>query len=223
MQFLDAQISQKLREDFEGLEQPVELLVLTGSHLVLPGKDATGHQRETLALLKEICDLSDKLSLSEMPLASLPEAREAGITLAPTTVLRAKGSESLNIRFSGIPSGYEFQTLIATIMMIGTGESGLSEESKTLIAQVQDRVMIESFVTPTCPHCPRAVITAFRLAFHNSNIMASGIEASEFPVISQKYRISGVPDTILSAKQSSRVLGGQPEGAFVSALLKLPV
>lgn len=41
-------------------------------------------------------------------------------------------------------------------------------------------------------------------------ILAEGVEAMEFPELSNKYRISGVPDTIIN-DAVARVVGAVPE------------
>jgi hypothetical protein len=58
------------------------------------------------------------------------------------------------------------------------------------------------------------------LAFHNPQVVAEGIEASEFPRLSTQFRISSVPDTIITGERQERVLGGQPDRVFVEAVLK---
>jgi glutaredoxin-like protein len=122
----------------------------------------------------------------------------------------------------GLPAGYEFQTLVEALRMIGTGDSGLGEESVARIASVTAPVRLQAFVTPTCPYCPRAVLAAYRLALVNPNVVAEGVEASEFPALAQRYRISGVPDTIIDGPAGQeRVLGGQPDRVFVDAVLKV--
>jgi hypothetical protein len=72
-------------------------------------------------------------------------------------------------------------------------------------------VLLQTIVTPTRPNCPRAVLTAFELALSNDRIVAEGVEATEFPVLSRTYRIASVPDTII-------VLGAQPKRQFVEAI-----
>lgn len=220
MAFLDESIQTQVKEALASITQNVELLVYTGSSLVVPGRDAPGHQRETLELLKEVASLNEHISVTEKPLAGDTEAQEAGISLAPTIVLREAGSSRNNIRFLGLPSGYEFQTLIQTLLMLGTGEALSSETSTEKLAGLSEKITLQSFVTPTCPYCPQAVLTAFGLAFANENIIAEGIEANEFPLLSQQYRISGVPDTVIKGQSTERVLGGQPERVFVESILK---
>lgn len=220
MPILDDALQQQLRDALAPLVTPVEMVVYTGSSLVIPGQDAPGQQEETIRLLREVAATSDKLTVIERSLVGDQEAAALGITLAPTTLLREAGTARHNIRFSGLPAGYEFQTLIETLLLLGTGQSRLSQTSKQRLAAITTPVTLQSFVTPTCPYCPRAVITAFELAYHHPQIRAEGIEANEFPALSQRYRISGVPDTIISGATSKRVLGAQPERAFVEATLK---
>src|SRR5690606_39209868 len=119
-------------------------------------------------------------------------------------------------------SGYEFSTLLETILMVGAAEAPTGVEL-TDVADIDTDLRLRTFVTPTCPHCPKSVITSFRFALVNPNIVAEGIEANEFPTLSSGYRISGVPDTIVEGKPGSGVmsprgLGAQPEAAFVGAL-----
>jgi glutaredoxin-like protein len=219
MSLLDEKIRAQVREILQPITQPIELVVFTKGALVLPGQDEPGLQRETVELLKEIAGLSDKITLIEKPFSD-PEAQSLGLTHAPTTLLREAGSQRANIRFLGIPSGYEFSTLLETLLMLGTGESKLPEAARQELAKVAGPVRMQSFVTPTCPYCPRAVLTAFKFAYHNPNIVAEGIEASEFPLLSSRYQISGVPDTIIQGLTQQRVLGGQPERVFLEATLK---
>lgn len=221
MAFLDEATKNQLNDVLKAMTKPVELVVYTGSSLLIPGKDPAGQQRETLELLKELAALSEQIRVIEKPLAGDSEAQAAGIHLAPTTVLREAGSSRSNIRFLGLPSGYEFQTLIQTLLMLATGEALTSDTSKEKLADLSESVTLQSFVTPTCPYCPQAVLTAFSLALDNDKIIAEGIEANEFPLLSQSYRISGVPDTVITGKATERVLGGQPERVFVEAILKV--
>lgn len=220
MPILDDTLQQQVRETLAPLVTPVEMVVYTGSRLVIPGQDHPGQQEETLELLREVAATSDKLTVIERSLIGDQEAAALGITLAPTTLLREAGTSRHNIRFSGLPAGYEFQTLIETLLLLGTGQSRLSHTSQQRLAAITTPVILQSFVTPTCPYCPRAVLTAFELAYHHPQIRAEGIEANEFPALSQRHRISGVPDTIISGTTTERVLGAQPERAFVEATLK---
>jgi glutaredoxin-like protein len=206
-------VKHRVRPLLDALEHEVELKVYTGSSLVIPGRDPTGHQRETLALLRDLADLSDKLVVTETPIAGDDEARAAGITRAPTIVCRRTGETRTNVRFIGLPAGYEFSTLLEAIRMTGS-----DRPTEDPVGPLTEPVLLQTFVTPTCPHCPRAVLTAFELALGNDQVVAEGIEATEFPMLSQAYRIASVPDTIINGDTTQRVLGAQPKPQFVEAI-----
>lgn len=206
-------VKAQVRPMLADLVHEVELKVYTGGTIVVPGSDATGHQDETLALVREVAELSDHITVSEASLAGDAEAKAAGITRAPTIVFRRKGETRTNLRFLGLPSGYEFTTLLEAIRMLGS-----DVEFDDKVGELGETTLLQTFVTPTCPHCPRAVLTAFELAMANDRIVAEGIEANEFPVLSQTYRISSVPDTIIGNSQHHRVLGAQPKKQFVEAI-----
>jgi len=221
MSMLDERTRKQLKQALEPVRNELEMLVYTGGQLVIPGRDATGEQQATLTLLREISSINDRISVTEKPLLGDEAAAALGITLAPTLLLREAGSERSNIRFVGFPGGYEFSTLISTLIMLGTGENSLSPSALKQLEEVTTPVRVQTFVTPGCPHCPRAVLTAYGFAYHNPNITAEGIEASEFPLLSQRNRISSVPDTIIRGEQETRVLGAQPDRVFVEAVLSV--
>jgi hypothetical protein len=49
----------------------------------------------------------------------------------------------------GLPSGYEFGTLVDAILDVSRGESGLAEETKQALAALSRPVHIQVFSTPT--------------------------------------------------------------------------
>ena len=64
------------------------------------------------------------------------------------------------------------------------------------------------------------MVLANRMAVESPHIRASCIEASEFLELSRKYRVTGVPKTIVN--ESIEILGALPEDAFVGAVLQRP-
>jgi predicted DsbA family dithiol-disulfide isomerase len=58
------------------------------------------------------------------------------------------------------------------------------------------------------------------MAFANQNITAAAIEATEFMELTRRYRVTGVPKTIVN--DTVEILGALPEEAFVRAALQLP-
>jgi glutaredoxin-like protein len=120
------------------------------------------------------------------------------------------------IRFYGIPSGYEFSSIIEDIMMVAEGESGLSAETKAWAAALESPVHLQVFVTPTCPYCPRAVLLGHQLAMESDMITADMVEAIEFPHLSNKYSVQGVPRTVIN--ETVHLEGAAPEAMMLGKL-----
>ncbi len=173
----------------------------------------------TRQVLGELAGLSDLVTIEEANFVLDKErAAQFGIEDIPAVVLLRNG-EDTRMRFLGAPAGYEFMSLVDAVRLAGTDDSGLSASSKALIAEhVTAPLDIQVFVTPTCPHCPRAVTLAHRMAVENPLIRATCVEATEFPELSRKFRVTGVPKTVANGVE---LLGALPEETFVSALLRL--
>lgn len=58
------------------------------------------------------------------------------------------------------------------------------------------------------------------MAYANPNITADAVDAQEFMELSRRYRITGVPKTIVN--DAIEILGGLPESDFVAAVLQKP-
>jgi hypothetical protein len=58
------------------------------------------------------------------------------------------------------------------------------------------------------------------MAFANPHITADSVDAIEFMELSRKYRVSGVPKTVVN--ETIEVMGGLPEPDFVEAVLQRP-
>jgi thioredoxin-related protein len=58
------------------------------------------------------------------------------------------------------------------------------------------------------------------MAFANPNITAFAVEATEFPDLARKYRITGVPKTVVN--DQIEILGGIPQDDFIQQALELP-
>lgn len=56
-----------------------------------------------------------------------------------------------------------------------------------------------------------------KMAFSNPHITTTAVEATEFMDLSRKFRVTGVPKTIVNDKVE--ILGALPEADFVDAAL----
>ena len=170
-------------------------------------------------IIDEVAALHDLITVEEVNLVlDRDRAAQYGIDQIPALVLLRDG-EDTRMRFLGAPAGYEFMSLVEAIVLAGTSDSGLTPQSRDLIAaNVESPIDVLVFVTPTCPHCPRAVTLAHRMAVESPLIRATCVEATEFMDLSRSYRVTGVPKTVV-AGTDAEILGALPEDAFVRQLV----
>ena len=169
-------------------------------------------------VLDEIVSLNPLIAIEEVNFILDKERAAAfGIEDVPAIAL-LRSEEDTRIRFFGAPAGYEFMSLVEAVILAGTDDSGLTPESKALIAaHVTGPIDVLVFVTPTCAFCPRAVTLAHRMAVESPHIRATCVEATEFMELSRKYRVTGVPKTIVNG--TIEMVGALPEDEFVRTVV----
>ena len=203
---------QTIRKRLEEMNEPVKLLYFTQKIV-----GSCQYCLETEQLLQEVTELSDKLSMVVYNYVSdKDEVEKYKIDKIPATVIANENDHG--IRFYGIPSGYEFATFLETILLISKKTSELSEDTVKQIALISEPVHIQVFVTPTCPYCQKASLTAYKFAIHNENITADAVEVSEFMHLGQKYNVMGVPKVIINEDHAFE--GALPENLFIEEIKK---
>jgi len=205
---LDNQITKQINEVFAGMKEPVQVLYF-GS------RDNCEYCAGTKQLLEEVAATNDKIELSVYDIQENQDvARKFNVTNAPGIVIAAKeGSEvtDFGIQYSGIPSGHELSTLINDILIVSKRDSGLNEKTREFLKNLEKPLLLQVFVTPSCPHCPRAVLLAHQMAMENPlMIRAEGVEATEFPELASRFNVRGVPQTVINSGAGT-VVGAVPE------------
>jgi alkyl hydroperoxide reductase subunit AhpF len=141
MPFLQPRDEAAVKKEFERIAGPVKLTVFA-SEL---GGDSNA---QAVALIKEVAALSDQLSVAVLnPHIDREQAAAYGVSESPVVVV--EGAQDYGIRFLGIPAGYEFSNLIDSIIAVSAGETGLSDETKAVLAGLTEDVTIKVFATPT--------------------------------------------------------------------------
>ena len=198
-----------VRGILDGLERDVELLLELGPEEVPVTVVAGGREidfgAETTMLLEQVASLSDRVELT------VTETSERG-RWPKTTV----GGELV---YHGLPWGYELTTLVGAIAEAGRTESSLSAESLAGLGGLERDLALEVYVTPTCPHCPPAVLLAFRCALASSHVSAAAVEATEFAADADRYGVVSVPAIVVGDRLAW--VGAVPEAAFVERLLRV--
>lgn len=212
MGLMQTKDQEAVREAFAGLTRPVHLLLFTSAESGEYGDVA----RELLA---EVTALNEQISVEVADLAADAErAARLGVDKAPTVVFLV-GAERADhgLRFAGLPSGYEFASLIEAIRLAGgASEPALEPSTEAFLGALRSPMKLQVFVTPTCPYCPRAVILAYRLALASPHISAEGVEVTEFPDLGDRFAVMGVPKTVID--ELIHVEGAAPEGLLLEKL-----
>jgi glutaredoxin-like protein len=223
MQLLNEEVIDFTRKKFEEeLVNPVKLLFFMKekSLLIVPGKETSDDFSfcpETRQLLEELSGLSDKIKLTIYDLEKEPaNAAKFRVDKVPAIIVMAE--KDAGIRFYGIPSGYEFVSLLEAIVDVSRGQTELSEETKEALKKLRKEVNIQVFVTPTCPYCPMAIRIGHQMALESPMVQAAMVEATEFPELVQKYEVFGVPKSIFN--ESLTLEGAVPEETFLEQVLK---
>jgi glutaredoxin-like protein len=223
MDILSKEVSEATQKKFsEELTADVKLIHFTQepSRLIVPDH-LRGQEcmfcRETKALVKDICSLSEKIELVLYDFtADTDLVKKYGIDKIPATVITRNATK--NIRFFGIPSGYEYTGFIEAIIDVSKGSTGLKLETKQALKGIDKDIHIQTFVTPTCPYCTISVRLGHQFAFESPHIVADMIESTEFPYLAHKYNVAGVPRTIIN--ESVTIEGAVPEEIFLQNVLK---
>jgi glutaredoxin-like protein len=194
----------------ENLEKPVKLILFTQTI-------ACQFCPETEAVLREVVALSNKISIEVCDFALDKEAIATyNIDKIPATVVMS--DVDYGVRFYGIPSGYEFTSLIETIVDVSRGKTSLSPKTLEALATLTQPVHIQVYVTPTCPYCPAAVRLAHSLAIASPLVRSEMVESIEFPHLAQKYEVKGVPRVVIN--ETTFIEGAAPEPLFLARLLQ---
>ncbi len=217
--FLNDDIQQQLRDTFAALAAPVKLVVFTQGE---GGALECAMCADTRQLAEEVSALSPLLSVEVRDFVKDAEvAEQYGIDKIPAMAIVRGGDEpqDYGIRLFGIPSGYEFATLVEDIRMVSAGNPGLNAQTLAELGKLTGPVQIQVFVTPTCPYCPRAVILAHALAMASEHVTAAMVEATEFPQLANRYQVYGVPRTVIN--DVIHVEGAVPESALIGKLMNV--
>jgi alkyl hydroperoxide reductase subunit AhpF len=144
---LTLDLTNQIKAIFETeLVSPVELIYFYNP-------DTCETCEETGQLLDEITTLSNKLHISKYVLdGNQPLAEKYNVHLAPGLVVAGGGNSEITdfgIRFSGVPAGYEFGSLILAIILVSRRDSGLKPDVRTQLKEIKQPVRLQVFVTPT--------------------------------------------------------------------------
>lgn len=210
MPLMDQDTQNQVRDLLAGVKSPVTLRMFSQEF-------ECGYCKETRQILEEIADLSDQVTVEVSDLVADKALADAlGVDKIPAVAVLGEGGQDYGIRFYGIPSGYEFTSLLEAIILVGTGAVGITDGTREFLDGLEEPLHLQVFVTPTCPYCPRAVVLAHHLAYASDKVTADMVEVTEFPHLGNRYNVMGVPRTVIN--DDTYIEGAAPEQMLLEKL-----
>lgn len=154
MALLQERDRQALRQEFATMTARVRLVFFTQAlgcetcditHKILDEITALGDKIE---LLQHNFAL-DKDAVARYAIARIPAFAVVRLE-EPTAHAETEPQErDYGIRFYGVPSGYEFMSLVGAILDVSSGDSHLAPATRALLAQLDQPAHLQVFTTPT--------------------------------------------------------------------------
>jgi alkyl hydroperoxide reductase subunit AhpF len=143
MGLIDEATVAQLRDAFARLAGPVRLVVFSQA-LAEPVSE------EVRQLVLELAALEPgKLSVEARNFA-IDQERVAELGIERIPAIAVLGAEKDHgVRFYGLPSGYEFGSLVEVIIDVSSADSGLAEPTRQALAALEQDVHVRVFSTPT--------------------------------------------------------------------------
>ena len=210
MALLDEEITKNVKDMLAELPGAVTLTVFTDD-------EHCDYCTEILQLVNEVAATSDHVSVEQFEIHKDAEQAQA-LNVERAPVIAILGERDYGLRFYGIPSGYEFSTLLHAIRAAARGTSELDDDTKSYLAGLEKPVDYQVFVTPTCPYCPRSALLAMEMAVESPMVYANVVESAEFPDLANRFEVMGVPLTVINSTE--RVEGAAPPRMIVDAIRK---
>jgi alkyl hydroperoxide reductase subunit AhpF len=142
MPLITEDVAAQLKEEFKALKNPVRLAVFSQAL-------ADPQSEQVKRLVEELGAIDPKLTAESYNFVLDKEKAEALSIQRIPAVAVLGADKDYGVRFYGMPSGYEFGTLIDAILDVSQGESLLSAETKKALAALDKNLHIQVFSTPT--------------------------------------------------------------------------
>ena len=142
MALITEDVAGQLKTEFAKLVGPVRLAVFSQAL-------ADPESEQVRRLVEELAALDDRITAESYNFV-LDTAKVEELKIARIPAIAILGAdEDYGIRMYGLPSGYEFGSLVDAILDVSRGESGLAQETRAALAEVAQPVHLQVFSTPT--------------------------------------------------------------------------
>ncbi|MBU9196897.1 alkyl hydroperoxide reductase subunit F, partial [Burkholderia gladioli] len=178
---LDANLKNQLKSYLDKLTRPIELVA---------SLDDGAKSQELIALLKEIGELSPRVSVIE---------RRDDAERKPSFSIGEPG-KATGIRFAGIPMGHEFTSLVLALLQVGGHPLKLDEDTIEQIRNLDGDFSFETYFSLSCQNCPEVVQALNVMALLNPRIRHVAIDGALFQNEVEARQIMAVPTMFLNGE-----------------------
>ncbi len=180
---LTKEILKALKGYAESMKKDVTFVVQTGDH---------SKREELVSFLSDIAGVSDKIKVEERD-------TNGELRSAISFLLEADG-EDTGIRFSGIPGGHEFNSLVLALLHASGTELKIDDSLKGIVEGVDETLNFEVFISLSCHNCPDVVQALNQFALLNPNIKSEMIDGGLYQNVVEERDIQGVPSVYLNGE-----------------------
>lgn len=167
-------------------------------------------------IIRTFRELSAKISFREFDLDH-ELAKKWNVDSSPTLLI---APEQYSIRWLGAPMGEEGRTFLEILILVGLGQSNLSEPSRKTIKRIDAARHVKVFVSATCPYCPQQAVNAVKAAIEMpAHISLEIVDIQSRPDVADQYSAHSVPQTFANDVLIGQ--GAQPEEVFCLSLYKM--
>lgn len=180
---LSNDILQALKTYTESMKSTVNLVLQTGEH---------AKRSELKEFLSSVASVSENISLEERD--------TAGELRSPISFLIEAEGQDTGIRFSGIPSGHEFNSFVLAVLNSSGTPLKLDETIQNMVKAVDADLNFEVFISLSCHNCPDVVQALNQFALINPKIKTEMIDGGLYKDLIEERNIQGVPSVYLNGE-----------------------
>ena len=201
----------QLQQTFDSFTNDIPLYLFAK-----PGEDVFADGcRQIIRVFRQ---LTSRITLKEYGLDH-ELAKKWNVEGSPTLII---DPDHYHIRWLGAPLGEEARSFLEAMILIGTGRSGLSDQSAGVVRSIEGQRNLKIFVSPTCPYCPQQVVNGLRAAIERPDIVNLEIvDIQARTDLAERYDAHSVPQAFVDDTLIG--MGAQQEEVFVSSLKKMEV
>lgn len=178
---LDASLKEQLKTHLERVARPLNLVA---------SLDESPASRELMALLRDIAELSDRITVGEAP---------SGDDRRPAFTIGA-GEAVSGITFAGLPMGHEFTSLVLALLQAGGVPPKIAPDLSRRIAELEGEFRFETYFSQSCQNCPDVVQALNLMAVLNPRISHVAIDGALFPEEVEARGVMAVPAVYLNGQ-----------------------